>query len=149
MALRSESPVLFVLIPHATNLATLIAFIFLFAITANSYKSVAESLTPTFSPQPGAATANAIAKVATSLTIIVSSLISLLIVNRSVELAFAIPAILMVAGVTIVALSIRENRSPGYRRAVAESVRSQAEAPGRFAGLSENSSVIETIVVSS
>jgi MFS family permease len=121
--------VFFVLIPYATNFTTLIVFIFLFAITANSYKSVTDSLTPDFQPGERRSTANAIAKVATSLTIIVSSLISLLVVDRSVELAFAIPAILMVVAVAIVALTIQENRSTGYRLAVAES----AKAPGENA----------------
>jgi MFS family permease len=119
--------VFFVLIPYATNFTTLIVFIFLFAITANSYKSVTDSLTPDFQPGERRSTANAIAKVATSLTIIVSSLISLLVVDRSVELAFAIPAILMVVAVAIVALTIQENRSTGYRLAVAESVKAAGE----------------------
>lgn len=113
--------VFFVLIPHATNFGMLIVLIFLFAITANSYKSVTESLTPDFQPGGKRSTANAIAKIATSLTIIVSSLISLLVVDRSIELAFAIPAILMVVAVVIVAMTIHETRSPGYQRAVAES----------------------------
>ncbi len=113
--------IFFVLIPFAGSLGALIACIFLFAVTANTFKSVTEALTPDFQLPGRRSLANGIAKVATSLTIIVSSLISLLVVDRSLELAFAIPAVLMVAAVIIVALTIRETSSPGYRRAVAES----------------------------
>lgn len=110
----------FVLIPFASTFGALIACIFLFAITANSFKSVTESLTPDFQPAGRRSLANSIAKIATSLTIIVSALISLLVVDKSLELAFAIPAVLMVCAMLIVGFTIRETRSPGYRRAVAQ-----------------------------
>jgi len=112
--------VFFVLIPFTNSFGALVICIFLFGLTANTFKSAVDSLTPDFQPANRRSTANAIAKVATSLTIIVSSLISLLVVDRSVELAFAIPAVIMVTAAIIVALTIHETRSPGYQRALVE-----------------------------
>jgi MFS family permease len=110
---------LFALIPHATTFPILILFIFLFALTANTFKPVNEALVADFQAPQHRSKASAIAKIATSLTIIVSSLISLLVVDRSVQLAFAIPAILLVLGATIVVLGLREAKRPEYRELVA------------------------------
>jgi len=112
--------VFFVLIPFAGSFGALVVCMFLFAVVANAFKPLTDALTPDFQVPGRRSLANGIAKVATSLTIIVSALISLFVVDRDLRLAFAIPAILLVCAMTIVALTIRETRSPGYRRAVAE-----------------------------
>lgn len=121
--------VFFVLIPFAGSFGALVVCMFLFAVTANAFKPLTDALTPDFQPPGRRSLANGIAKVATSLTIIVSALISLFVVDRDLRLAFAIPAILLVCAMAIVALTIRETRSPGYRRAVAEG---EAEDGGRW-----------------
>lgn len=112
--------VFFVLIPSAGTFGALVVCMFLFAVTANAFKPLTDALTPDFQVPGRRSLANGIAKVATSLTIIVSALISLFVVDRDLRLAFAIPAVLLVCAMTIVALTIRETRSPGYRRAVVE-----------------------------
>ncbi|MBE1876072.1 MFS transporter [Myceligenerans sp. TRM 65318] len=112
--------VFFALIPFAGSFGALIVCMFLFAVVANAFKPLTDALTPDFQAPARRSLANGIAKMATSLTIIVSALISLLVVDRSLELAFAIPAVMMVCAMVIVALTIHETRSPGYRRAVAE-----------------------------
>ncbi|GAA5026209.1 MFS transporter [Microbacterium fluvii] len=112
--------VFFMLIPFAGSFGALIACIFAFAIVANSFKAVTESLTPDFQVPGRRSLANGIAKIATSLTIIVSALISLLVVDESLELAFAIPAVMMVCAMLIVGFTLHETRSPGYQRAVAQ-----------------------------
>lgn len=112
--------VFFVLIPWAGSFGALIVCIFLFAITANAFKPLTDALTPDFQPPGRRSLANGIAKVATSLTIIVSALISLFVIDESPELAFAIPAILMVCAVVIVAFTLQETSSPGYQRAITE-----------------------------
>ncbi|MFC8597133.1 MULTISPECIES: MFS transporter [unclassified Isoptericola] len=124
--------VFFVLIPFTSSFGSLIICLFLFGLTANSFKSAVDSLTPDFQPAGKRSTANAIAKVATSITIVVSSLISLLIVDRSVQLAFAIPALMMVCATIIVALTIKETSSPGYQRAIAEDDAEIASTPWTF-----------------
>lgn len=110
----------FVLIPHAGSLGALIACIFVFAVIANVLEPITDTLTPDFQPAGRRSLANGIVKVASSLTIISSALISLFVVDENLELAFAIPAVMMVAAVVIVALTIHESKSPGYQRAVAE-----------------------------
>lgn len=123
--------VFFILIPLAGSFGALVVCIFLFAITANAFKPITDALTPDFQPAGRRSLANGIAKVATSLTIIVSALISLLVVDESLELAFAIPAILMVCAVLIVSFTLRETTSPGYQRAQEER-ESNTEPTWRF-----------------
>lgn len=113
--------ILFALIPHTTSFGGLIACIFLFALTANGYKAITESLTPDFQPPSKRSTANAIAKIASSATIIVSALISLLIVDHNLQLAFAIPAVMLLLAALVVTFTIHEERAPGYLAAAAES----------------------------
>lgn len=103
---------LFALIPFAPSLPLLVLFIVLFALTANSFKPITESLIADVQSPGHRSKANALAKMATSLTIIVSSLLSLLVVDRSVELAYAIAAGVMVVCAAIVVLSLREWRRP-------------------------------------
>ena len=85
----------FVLIPWADSLGTLLACVLAFAFIANCFKAVTETLLPDHVPAPARSRANGYIKIATSLTIAVSALISILVVDRSLQLAFAIPAGLM------------------------------------------------------
>ncbi|MFC5433319.1 MFS transporter [Microbacterium suwonense] len=117
----------FLLIPFAGSFGALIVCMFLFAIVANSFKPLTDALTPDFQAPGRRSLANGIAKIATSLTIIVSALISLFIVDESLELAFAIPAVLLVCAMLIVGFTIRETRSPGYQRALADGTTGQAD----------------------
>jgi MFS family permease len=110
----------FIAIPWAGTLPALIAVMFVFAVTLNAYKPVAESLVPDFIAPPNRSKAYGALKTATSLTIIVSSLISLLVVDNHPKFAFVIPAVLMLGAVAVVALTIRERESDGYRQAIAE-----------------------------
>jgi MFS family permease len=73
---------LFLLLPWAPTLATLIAVMVLYALVANSTRPLAESLVPDFIPPERRGRANAVVKIATSLTIIVASLISLFVVDE-------------------------------------------------------------------
>lgn len=99
----------------------------IFAVTINAYKPICESLVPDFIAPANRSKAYGVLKTATSLTIIVSSLISLLVVDKHPRFAFVIPAALMIAAVVTVALTIRERESDGYRQALADDADS---APG-------------------
>lgn len=112
--------ILFVLIPLAPNLPVLIVVIVAFALTANAFKPITESLIADTQVPEHRSKANAIGRMASSLTIIVSALISLLVVDESVELAFVIPAVLMVMCAAIVVLGLREARRPEYRAVLEE-----------------------------
>jgi MFS family permease len=85
----------FVLIPWADSLPVLMVCVVGFALVANAFKGVTETLVSDYVPASSRSKAQGFIKAGVSLTIIVSSLISLLIVDRSLHLAFAIPPALM------------------------------------------------------
>ncbi|MER8155504.1 MFS transporter [Streptomyces sp. NPDC094472] len=85
----------FVLIPWATNLPTLLVCVVGFAAIANAFKGVTETLVSDYVAPSNRSKAQGFIKAGVSLTIVVSSLISLLVVDRSLRLAFAIPPLLM------------------------------------------------------
>ena len=127
----------FIAIPWAGSLPALVAIMVVFAVTLNAYKPVCESLVPDFVPQANRSKAYGALKTATSLTIIVSSLISLLVVDEHPRFAFVIPAVLMIAAVAVVALTLRERESDGYRQAVADDDVGPAGGPSRQQRLRE------------
>ncbi|MCQ8193187.1 MFS transporter [Streptomyces rugosispiralis] len=92
----------FILIPWATNLPTLMVCVVGFAAIANAFKGVTETLITDYIAPSGRGKAQGFIKAGVSLTIVVSSLISLLVVDRSLRLAFAIPPLLML---TVLGLS--------------------------------------------
>ncbi|WP_413805121.1 MFS transporter [Streptomyces sp. OE57] len=85
----------FVLIPWATNLPALMVCVVGFAAVANAFKGVTETLVSDYVAPSARGKAQGFIKAGVSLTIVVSSLISLLVVDRSLHLAFAIPPLLM------------------------------------------------------
>lgn len=112
---------LFVVIPHAAaSLPFLIAIMFTYALVANTFKPIAEALVPDFIAPERRSRANAAVKIASSLTAIVAAVISIFLVDNHLSLAFAIPAIIMVLSVGVLAATVRDNRSPAYQAAVAE-----------------------------
>jgi MFS family permease len=112
---------LFAVIPYsAHSLALLVAVIFTYSLVANSFKPVAEALLPDFIPAERRSRANAAVKIAASLTVIVAALISILLVDDHPNLAFAIPSLLMLASVGVLAAKVRDSRSPAYLAALEE-----------------------------
>ncbi|MFE2184728.1 MFS transporter [Streptomyces sp. NPDC059455] len=85
----------FILIPWATNLPALMVCVVGFAAIANAFKGVTETLISDYVAPSARSKAQGFIKAGVSLTIVVSSLISLLVVDRSLRLAFAIPPLLM------------------------------------------------------
>jgi MFS family permease len=123
---------LFLAIPHAAAaLPLLILVMFAYALVANSFKPIAESLLPDFIPPERRSRANAVVKIATSLTVMVAALISLFLIDDYPRLSFAIPAVLMVASMVVLAAKLRDSRSPAYRTALEEDrERHDAPSPG-------------------
>jgi predicted MFS family arabinose efflux permease len=112
--------VLLAMLPWATSPITLLPLVVLFALVANSYKAPTESLMPDFVPPAHRSKGSAILKIAGGITTIVTSVIGILVVDRSVELAFAIPSVLMIVAVGVMVLRLKETRSTGYQQALAE-----------------------------
>ncbi|WP_206795762.1 MFS transporter [Amycolatopsis sp. MtRt-6] len=122
---------LFLAIPHVAGaLPLLILVMFGYALVANSFKPIAESLLPDFVPPERRSRANAVVKIAASLTVLVAALISIFLIDSWPKLSFAIPAILMVVSLAVLAANVRDSRSPAYRSAVEEE-REQAAPAAR------------------
>src|SRR4051812_15449504 len=118
--------VLFALIPYATALPALIAVMFGYALVSNSFQPVGQSLLPDFIRPERRSRANAVVKVATSLTIIVSALISAFLVDSHPKLSFLLPSLLMLASAAVLVTRVRDSTSPAYLAAVAEDGRADA-----------------------
>ncbi|MGW6957274.1 MFS transporter [Streptomyces chartreusis] len=113
---------LFVVIPHtAASLPLLIAVMFAYALVANTFKPIAEALVPDFIAPERRSRANAVVKIATSLTAIVAALISIFLVDDHLNIAFAIPAAIMAVSIVVLGVTVRDSRSPAYRQVLAES----------------------------
>ncbi|MFD6447351.1 MFS transporter [Promicromonospora sp. NPDC060204] len=120
---------LFLVIPHAAaSLPLLVGVMFCYALVANAFKPIAESLVPDFVAPEKRSRANAAVKIASSLTVIVAALISLLVVDEHPALAFAIPSALMLVSILVLGLTVRDSRSPGYQAALAEDAADAAGA---------------------
>ncbi|WP_460404097.1 MFS transporter [Actinophytocola sediminis] len=111
---------LFATIPLASTLPVLIVVMFSYALVANSLKPVGESLLPDFIRPERRSRANAVVKIAISLTVIVSALISTFLVDSYPVLSFWIPSVLMLGSVAVLVSRVRDSSSPAYRAAVAE-----------------------------
>ena len=112
---------LFLAIPHvAASLPLLVLVMFSYALVANSFKPIAESLLPDFIPPERRSRANAVVKIASSLTVMVAALISIFLIDDHPMLSFAIPAVLMVVSLAVLAAKVRDNRSPAYQAALKE-----------------------------
>ncbi|MFJ7217598.1 MFS transporter [Amycolatopsis sp. NPDC098790] len=123
---------LFVAIPHAAaSLPLLVLVMFGYALVANSFKPIAESLLPDFIAPERRSRANAAVKIASSITVIVAALISLFLVDDFPKLSFAIPAVLMAGSVAVLAWKVRDSRSPAYQAALEEDRAEPGEASPR------------------
>lgn len=125
---------LFLVIPHVSaSLPLLVAVMFCYALVANAFKPIAESLVPDFIAPERRSRANAAVKIASSLTVIVAALISMLVVDEHPRLAFAIPSAIMLVSIVVLGLKVRDSRSPGYQAALAEDAAGAAgEAPKKM-----------------
>jgi len=113
----------FALIPFETSLPFLLACVLLYVSAMLFQKTPTESLMPDFVPPEHRSKGNAILKVITSLTVIFGALLSMLIVDQNLKLAFLIPSALMIVILPIFLLTVQERRSAGYQ----EALRTQGE----------------------
>ncbi|GHH40389.1 MFS transporter [Lentzea cavernae] len=118
--------VLFTLIPLATALPSLIAVIFVYSLVGNSFKPIAQALLPDFIEPERRGRANAVVKIASGLTVIVSALVSALLVDDHPKLAFTVPAALMLVCTAVLVWRVRDNTSRAYQLSLTED---SADAP--------------------
>ncbi|MGP4029367.1 MFS transporter [Actinomadura sp. 3N407] len=112
---------LFAVLPHtAASLPLLVVLMFTYALVANAFKPIAEALVPDFLPPERRSRGNAAVKIASSLTVVVGALISIVLVDDHPNIAFAIPAAIMLVCIAVLAATVRDSRSPAYRAVVKE-----------------------------
>jgi MFS family permease len=117
---------LFMVIPQTSaSLPLLIVTMFMYALMANTFKPIAEALVPDFIAPERRSRANAAVKIASSLTAIVAAAISIFLVDKHLSVAFAIPAVIMLLSVAVLAATVRDSQSPAYQAAVAEGLEIQ------------------------
>ena len=113
----------FALIPFENSLPMLLACVLLYVSAMLFQKTPTESLMPDFVPPEHRSKGNAILKVITSLTVILGAVLSMVVVDQNLKLAFLIPAVLMIVILPIFLLVVKEKRSTGYQ----EALRTQGE----------------------
>lgn len=120
----------FVLLPHAGSAPVLFFLMIAYALTANLLKPLAESLLPDFLAPQYRARGTAIVKIGGSLAIVISALLSLLLVDEHPEASFAVPAVIMLVAIAVVALRLRERNSLGFQAALAHDAAHDAPRQG-------------------
>lgn len=101
----------YVAIPWANSFPALVASMFGFALIANSFKAIAESLTADYQPPQHRSKGNAVAKIGGALTILGSAAVSYLVVDKDVHWAFLIPATLLCGGFALAWLGLRSQKT--------------------------------------
>jgi MFS family permease len=112
---------LFALIPWAVSFEMLLVAMIGFALVANGFKSIAESLTADYQAQNHRSKGNAVARVGVALTILASAAISYIVVDRDLRLAFLIPAVLLVGGMYIACRGLSSQTPQGGEREAEDS----------------------------
>ena len=108
----------FALIPFETSLPMLLVCVLLYVSAMLFQKTPTESLMPDFVPPEHRSKGNAILKIITSLTVIFGAVLSMLVVDQNLQLAFLIPSALMILILPIFVLTVKEERSAGYQEAL-------------------------------
>ena len=107
--------IFFILIPFETSFLTLMIFILGYVTVMLLFKAPTESLLPDFIPKEHRSKANSIGKIMTSLSIIAAALISLLVVDVNLQLAFIIAAIIMIISLFVLLSTIKEKNAISYQ----------------------------------
>ena len=107
--------IFFILIAFETSLLTLMIFVLGYVTVMLLFKAPSESLLPDFIPEEHRSKANAIGKIMTSVTIIVAALISLLVVDESLQLAFIITGIISILCLFIILATVKEQNAKSYQ----------------------------------
>jgi len=114
------SAVFFILIPFETSLVTLLLILLGYITITLIVKAPAEALMPDFIGPEHRSKANSIIKIMTSLSIIFAALISALVVDVDLQIAFLVPAIITIVGLIILVLAIKEKNASAYKKILEE-----------------------------
>ena len=109
------SAIFFALISFETSLFTLLLFIFCFIIAMGFYRAQSTILLADFIQPHHRSKANSIINIMNALSIVVAAVISLLLVDINLQLAFITVAVLMIVALIVLILTVDENNAYAYQ----------------------------------
>jgi MFS family permease len=121
--------IFFLMISFETSLPMLMTFIILYITVMLGFKAPTESLMPDFVPAEHRSKGNSILKIITSLTVIIAAIISMLFVDKNLQLAFFIPSALMLITLPFLMSTVKEKNSDSYQEVLREESRGPGKAP--------------------
>ena len=104
----------FVLISFETSLFSLLFFMFCFMFSMAFFRSQAVALMPEFVKPEHRSKANSIINMMSGISLVVAALISLLIVDISLQFAFITVGIIMIVALIVLVLTVKETESYGW-----------------------------------
>jgi MFS family permease len=109
------SALFFALIAFETSLYSLLFFMFCFIIAMSFYRSQTVALMPDFIQPQHRSKANSIINMMSAISLVAASLISLLLVDISLQLAFITVSIIMILGLIVLILTVKEKNAYSYQ----------------------------------
>ena len=132
------SAIFFALISFETSLFTLLLFIFCFIIAMGFYRAQSTILLADFIQPHHRSKANSIINIMNALSIVVASVISLLLVDINLQLAFISVALLMIVALIVLILTVDENKAYTYQLII----KTEEESGEKIKGKKEKVSLV-------
>lgn len=109
------SALFFALIAYETSLLSLLFFMFCFIVAMSFYRSQTVALMPDFIQPQHRSKANSIITMMGALSLVGASLISLFLVDISLQLAFITVSIIMIVACIVLILTVKEKNAYSYQ----------------------------------
>ena len=108
------SAIFFALIAFETSLWSLLFFMFCFIVAMSFYRSQTVALMPDFIQPQHRSKANSIINMMSAISLVAASIISLLLVDISLQLAFITVSVIMIIGLIVLILTVKEKNAYSY-----------------------------------
>ena len=109
------SAIFFALIAFETNIYSLLFFMFCFIVAMSFYRSQTVALMPDFIQPQHRSKANSIINMMSAISLVGASLISMFLVDISLQLAFITVSIIMIVGLIVLILTVKEKNAYSYQ----------------------------------
>lgn len=110
----------FGLIAFENSLVSLLLFMFCFIVSMSFWRSQAVSLMPDFVVPENRSKANAIINMMGGLGVVGSSLISMFLVDTSLQISFLLVSVIMLISLVVLVFTVKERDAYGYKLVLAE-----------------------------
>ncbi|MFX1337239.1 MAG: MFS transporter [Promethearchaeota archaeon] len=109
------SAIFFALIAFETSLLSLLFFMICFIIAMSFYRSQTVALMPDFIQPQHRSKANSIINMMSAISLVAASLISIFLVDISLQLAFITVSVIMILGLIVLLLTVKEKNAYSYQ----------------------------------